>query len=117
MLAGIESLPVEPIEAARVDGASNWQLLRHVVIPLLRPTILVTAMFRTIFAFKVFDEVFLLTSGGPGTATEVISLYINRVYFFQFRWGYGAFLSVLTILLIGIFMVAYNGLVRARSTT
>ncbi len=116
MLAGIESLPTEPVEAARVDGASDWQLLRHVVIPMLRPTILVTLMFRTIFAFKVFDEVFLLTGGGPGTATEVVSLYINRVYFHQFRWGYGAFLSVLTILLIGIFIVAYNWLVRTRST-
>ncbi len=115
MLAGIESLPREPIEAARVDGASDWQLLRHVVIPLLRPTILVTLMFRTIFAFKVFDEVFLLTAGGPGTATEVISMYINRVFFLQFRMGYGAFLSLITILLIAIFIVAYNNLVRARS--
>ncbi len=115
MLAGIESLPKETMEAARVDGASDWQLLRHVVIPLLRPTILVTLMFRTIFAFKVFDEVYLLTSGGPGTATEVISLYINRVFFGQFRMGYGAFLSVLTILFISVFIVIYHNLVRARS--
>lgn len=115
MLAGIESLPRETLEAARVDGASDWQLLLYVILPLMRPTILVTLMFRTIFAFKVFDEVYLLTSGGPGTATEVISLYINRVFFGQFRMGYGAFLSVLTILFISIFIIIYHNLVRARS--
>lgn len=115
MLAGIESLPRELMEAARVDGATNWQMLHYIVIPLLRPTILVTLMFRTIFAFKVFDEIFLLTSGGPGTATEVVSLYIQRVFFGQFRMGYGAFLSLLTIALIAIFIIAYNNLVRTRS--
>jgi multiple sugar transport system permease protein len=115
MLAGIESLPIEPIEAARVDGASDWQLLRYVILPLLRPTIVVTLMFRTIFAFKVFDEIYLLTSGGPGTATEVISLYINRVFFSQGRMGYGAFLSVLTILLTVIFITGYLRLARSRS--
>ncbi len=115
MLAGIESLPIEPIEAARVDGASDWQLLRHIVLPLLAPTILVTLMFRTIFAFKVFDEVFLLTSGGPGNATEVISLYINRVFFSQSRMGYGALLGVITIALTAVFVIAYNRVARARS--
>jgi multiple sugar transport system permease protein len=115
MLAGVESLPREPIEAARVDGASNWQLLRYVMLPLLRPTLVVTLMFRTIFAFKVFDEVYLLTGGGPGTATEVISLYINRVFFAQFRMGYGAFLSVITMLLTAIFIVSYTVLVKRRS--
>ncbi len=115
MLAGIESLPLEPIEAARVDGASDWQLLRYVVLPLLRPTILVTLMFRTIFAFKVFDEVFLLTSGGPGNATEVISLYINRVFFNQSRMGYGALLAIVTIGITAIFVFGYNRLSKARS--
>jgi multiple sugar transport system permease protein len=115
MLAGVESLPRETMEAARVDGASDWQLLRYVIFPLMRPTILVTLMFRTIFAFKVFDEVYLLTSGGPGTATEVVSLYINRVFFGQFRMGYGAFLSVLTILFISVLIIIYHNLARARS--
>lgn len=115
MLAGIESLPRESIEAARVDGASDWQLLRYVILPLMRPTLLVTLMFRTIFAFKVFDEVYLLTGGGPGTATEVVSLYINRVFFGQFRMGYGAFLSVLTILFISVFIIIYSNLVKVRS--
>jgi multiple sugar transport system permease protein len=115
MLAGIESLPRETIEAARVDGASDSQLLRYVILPLLRPTLLVTLMFRTIFAFKVFDEVYLLTGGGPGVATEVVSLYINRVFFGQFRMGYGAFLSVLTILFISVFIIIYSNLVKIRS--
>jgi multiple sugar transport system permease protein len=114
MLAGIESLPIEPIEAAKVDGASDWQLLRHIVLPLLRPTILVALMFRTIFAFKVFDEVYLLTSGGPGNATEVISLYINRVFFGQSRMGYGAFLSLVTILTTTVFVVIYNRVAKTR---
>jgi multiple sugar transport system permease protein len=114
MLAGIESLPIEPMEAARVDGASNWQILRYIMLPLLRPTILVALLFRTIFAFKVFDEVFLLTGGGPGNATEVISLYINRVFFSQSRMGYGAFLSVVTILVTAVFVVIYSRFVRAR---
>ena len=115
LLAGIESLPIEPYEAARVDGATNWQLLRYITIPMLRSTILVTLMFRTIFAFKVFDEVFLLTGGGPGTRTEVISMYINKVYFHQFRWGYGAFLSIVTIVLISLFVIIYNNRIRPRS--
>jgi len=114
MLAGIESLPIEPIEAARVDGASDWQLLRHIILPLLRPTIIVALMFRTIFAFKVFDEVFLLTSGGPGNATEVISLYINRVFFAQSRMGYGAFLSLVTIATVAVLLILYNRLSQAQ---
>jgi len=114
MLAGIESLSIEPIEAARVDGASDWQLLRHIILPLLRPTIIVALMFRTIFAFKVFDEVFLLTSGGPGNATEVISLYINRVFFTQSRMGYGAFLSLVTIGATAIFVIVYNQIAKAQ---
>ena len=114
MLAGIESLSIEPIEAARVDGASDWQLLRHIILPLLRPTIIVALMFRTIFAFKVFDEVFLLTSGGPGNATEVISLYINRVFFTQSRMGYGAFLSLVTIGATAVFVILYNQIAKAQ---
>jgi multiple sugar transport system permease protein len=116
MLAGIQSLPIEPVEAARVDGASGREILQHITLPLLRPTILVTLMFRTIAAFKVFDEVYLLTGGGPGSATEVISLYINRVFFSQLRMGYGALLSVLTIALIAFFVILYSHTTRKEST-
>jgi multiple sugar transport system permease protein len=115
MLAGLESLPVEPIEAARVDGATGWQVLRYIILPLMRPTILVAVLFRTIFAFKVFDEVFLLTGGGPGTASEVVSLYIYQVFFPQSRMGYGALLSVVTIVITMSMVLFYLRSLRRRS--
>jgi len=117
MLAGLESLPAEPLEAARVDGASGAQVLRYIILPLMRPTILVAVLFRTIFAFKVFDEVFLLTGGGPGTASEVVSLYIYQVFFPQSRMGYGAFLSVVTIVVTIVFVSVYLRAARRRRET
>ena len=108
MLAGVESLPHELAEAARVDGASELQIYRRVMLPLMRPTIVVALMLRTIFAFKVFDQIFLLTGGGPGTATEVISLYIYKVYFGQFRLGYGAFLALALALIMSVFVIFYR---------
>ena len=110
LLAGVESLPQELIEAARVDGASEIQIYRHVLLPLLRPTIIVALMLRTILAFKVFDQIFLLTNGGPGTATQVISLHIYKVFFEQFRLGYGALLALITALIVSIFVVFYQWL-------
>ena len=74
-------------------------------------------LFRTIFAFKVFDEVFMLTGGGPGNATEVISMYIYRIFFSQGRMGYGAFLSLLTILLTAVFVIFYSRTVRRSSSS
>ncbi len=108
LLAGLEALPVEVLEAANVDGASGWQRLRYVILPMVGPTFSVVLMFRTIFAFKVFDEIFLLTSGGPGTATEVVSLYIYKVFFAENRLGYGALLAILTILTICAFVGTYR---------
>ena len=112
MLAGVESLPPELTEAARVDGASELQVYRYVIIPLLRPTIIVAVMLRTILAFKVFDQIFALTAGGPGTATQVISLHIYNVFFVQFRLGYGAFLALIMSALITVFVIFYRWLNR-----
>jgi len=108
ILAGLESLPQEVNEAARVDGASESQILRYITLPLLRPTLLTAVMLRTIFAFKVFDEIFLLTGGGPGTATEVISLYIYNVFSRQFRLGYASFLALVLAFIISIFVIFYR---------
>jgi multiple sugar transport system permease protein len=105
-LAGIESLPRDVFEASKIDGASAWQELRLVTLPLMVPTILVTFAFRLVLAFKVFDEVYLLTSGGPGTSTEVISFTLYQRFFTEDRIGYGAAMSVAIIFLISLLLIA-----------
>jgi multiple sugar transport system permease protein len=97
LFAAVEGLPKEVIEAARIDGARNRELVFKIIIPLLKPAIVVALLFRIILAFKVFDEVFLLTSGGPGTSTEVVSLHLYKVFFQQNQMGYGAMLSLVII--------------------
>jgi multiple sugar transport system permease protein len=97
LFAAVEGLPKEVIEAARVDGASNRDIVFKIIIPLLKPAIAVAMLFRAILAFKVFDQIFLLTSGGPGTSTEVVSLHLYKVFFAQNELGYGAMLSLAII--------------------
>ena len=113
MLAGVESLPQDLFEAGRVDGASELQIYRYIMLPLMRATIIVAMMLRTIFAFKVFDQIYLLTNGGPGTTTQVISLYIYQVFFGQFRMGYGAFLALVLAIVMSVFVTAYR-IINAR---
>ena len=108
ILAGIESLPVELNEAARIDGASEMQLIRHVTLPLLRPTISIAVVLRLIFAFKVFDEIYLLTSGGPGNANQVVSFYIQDVFFSQARMGYAAALALAVAIVVVVLVVGYQ---------
>ena len=115
LLAGLESLPQDINEAAQIDGAGHFQRLWYVTLPLLRPTITVAAMLRTIFAFKIFDEIYLLTSGGPGDSTQVITPYIQQVFFIQGRMGYAAAMAVVTAVLITIFVVVYQRVDSALS--
>ncbi|HEV7275985.1 MAG TPA: sugar ABC transporter permease [Devosiaceae bacterium] len=105
LLAGIESLPEDVFEASKMDGASALQELWNITLPLMLPTILVTLAFRLVLAFKVFDEVFLLTGGGPGTATEVISFTIYQRFFSEDRVGYGSAMSVVVIFVISLLLV------------
>ena len=76
--AGLSSLPKEPLEAAVVDGASGWQSLRHITIPLMVPIIVVAVLIRLVAAVKTYDLIYILTRGGPGTATETVSYLIWR---------------------------------------
>jgi multiple sugar transport system permease protein len=116
LFAAVEALPVDVIEAARVDGATGWQALRHIILPLLRPALMVAVTFRSILAFKAFDEVYLLTSGGPGTSTELISLHLYKVFFEQNQLGYGAMLSLAVIAAIVAFLlVSRQALTRSTS--
>ena len=113
LLAAVEALPVEVLEAARVDGATRWQLVRRVMLPLLKPAIVVALVFRTILAFKVFDEVYLLTSGGPGNSTELVTLHLYKVFFEQNQLGYGALLSLALIAAIVAFLLVGGRAMRA----
>jgi multiple sugar transport system permease protein len=104
-LAGLESLPQDVYEAARIDGATAWQELLYVTLPMMVPTIMVTFAFRLVLAFKVFDEVYLLTSGGPGTSTEVVSFTLYQRFFTEDRVGYGAAMAVVVIFLVSLLLV------------
>lgn len=99
LLAGLKALPSEPLEAAQVDGASSWQAFWGVTLPMLRPMIAIAVLFRLVDLLKVFDYIFVLTSGGPGTRTEVISFYAYQRSFTTIEWGYGSVLGILILVL------------------
>jgi multiple sugar transport system permease protein len=94
ILAGLQSMPREPHEAARVDGANVWQVFRNVTLPLLRPVLLVAIVIRSIDAFRVFDTVWTITKGEPGRATEVFSIYAYKEAFVFLNFGMGAAASL-----------------------
>ncbi|MBE0479148.1 sugar ABC transporter permease [Candidatus Aerophobetes bacterium] len=88
LLAGLTSFPREPFEAAIVDGANKWQVLRYITFPLLTPVILTVLFIRIMDAFRIFDEVWMLTSGGPGTATRFVSIEVVRRILVSTDYGY-----------------------------
>ncbi len=109
LLAGLKALPTEPIEASQVDGASAWQSFWHVTLPMLRPMIAIAVLFRLVDLIKVFDYIFVMTSGGPGTKTEVLSYYAYQRSFATIEWGYG---SVLGLVILVLAIVVANLYVR-----
>jgi multiple sugar transport system permease protein len=106
LLAGLSALPREPYEAARMEGASTIQAFFYVTLPLMRPVIAVTLLIRLIFAVKTFDLVFIMTRGGPGTSTDLISYFIYRSAFFGLNIGQASAISVL-LLVIVLSLTAY----------
>ena len=115
LLAGIQSMPVEPFEAARVDGAGAWRTFVDHTLPLLRPTILVAVTLRAIEALTTFDQVYVLTRGGPGTSTQLISIYGYQT-FFQFQQvGYAAAMLFMVALVVLVAAGLSVGLMRRRA--
>jgi multiple sugar transport system permease protein len=107
LLAGLQAIPQEPYEAALIDGSSAWQTFLNVTLPLLKPAILIALLLRTMDLLRVFDQIFILTEGGPGFATETISLYIYRAAFRFFDFGYAAAMSFVLLLLTNIISASY----------
>lgn len=101
ILAGLKSLPAEPYEAAMLDGATPVQLFFLITVPLLRPTLLVALLIRTLDALKIFDIIWAITGGGPGTATTVANLRIYEIGMQHLRIGYAAAISNV-LLVIGL---------------
>jgi multiple sugar transport system permease protein len=102
-LAGLAALPAEPYESALIDGASGWQILRYITLPLLRPTIMVAAIFRSIDLLKTFDIIYSTTGGGPGTASETLNIYIYQTSFRDNLYGKGAaMVTIFLALVLGV---------------
>lgn len=112
LLAGLQAIPQEPYEAALIDGSSRWQTFRHVTLPLLKPAILIVLLLRTMDLLRVFDQIFILTEGGPGFATEMISLYIYRTAFRFFDFGYAAAMSFVLLAVTNVVSVLYLKVLR-----
>ncbi|MBW4662942.1 MAG: sugar ABC transporter permease [Chroococcus sp. CMT-3BRIN-NPC107] len=116
LLAGLQSISPDLYEAYSIDGASPWQSFRQITLPLLMPQILIAALFRFAQAFGVFDLIAVMTNGGPGGATEVVSLYIYSTVMRYLDFGYGAALVVVTFLLL-VVMVAIASFLLSKSRT
>jgi multiple sugar transport system permease protein len=117
LLAGLQAIPQEPYEAALIDGSSAWQTFRHVTLPLLKPAILIALLLRTMDLLRVFDQIFILTQGGPGSSTEMVSLYIYRTAFRFFDFGYAAAMSFVLLLLTNIISVSYIRLLQKQEAS
>lgn len=113
-LAGLQSLPKDPVEAAQVDGATTWQVIRQVKIPLLAPVIWVAVLLRIIDAFRSLEVMFIMTFGGPGRETEVLSLNIYKTAFMSQRLGLAAVNAI--FLLVFIILLSMAFLMIARPT-
>ena len=100
VLGGLAALPTEPYESARLDGASEWQLFRYITLPLLAPFLVVAAVIRTIDAVKAFDTIYVISQGGPGTASETINLYLYLQAFAFYNVGNASAVVVVFFVII-----------------
>jgi multiple sugar transport system permease protein len=110
VLGGLAALPVEPFESARLDGASAWQSFRHITLPLVLPFLMVAAIIRTIDAIKSFDLIYVISQGGPGTASETINIYLYLQAFAFYNIGYASavvavFFAVIVVLALCLLYV------------
>ena len=115
VLGGLASLPTEPYESARIDGASEWQLFRYITLPLILPFLVVAAVIRTIDAVKAFDTIYVISQGGPGTASETINLYLYLQAFAFYNVGNAsAVVVVFFAIIVALALLLLHARERAR---
>jgi ABC-type sugar transport system permease subunit len=112
LLAGLQSIPPEVIEAAKLDGATSFQRLRLVILPMLKPLILVLVVISTIWDFKIFDQVYVMTGGGPARSTEVLEIATWREAFTQLDFGLGSALAIALFVVLVLITALYIRLIR-----
>ncbi len=115
-LAALQSLPRSAIEAARMDGASTWQQIIYIKIPLMMPVLIVAALLRMIDAFKVLEVIFIMTNGGPGLSTEILSLRIYKTAFVSWELGRAAALSNILLTIVLVIAIAMFVYTKIRDT-
>jgi multiple sugar transport system permease protein len=113
-LAALQSLPASVMEAARIDGASRWQTIVHVKLPLMMPVIIVAALLRLIDAFKVLEVIYIMTEGGPGLSTEIMSLHIYKMAFVSQQLGRASALSAMLLLVVLLLTLAFIVISKIR---
>lgn len=107
LFSGLIAIPEEYLESARIDGATSLKEVRYIILPLLKPTMIVAILFRSLDIIRMFDLVYGLTGGGPGTSSEVSSFYIYLTSFPYWRIGYGAALSWIFMIIVSIIITIY----------
>jgi multiple sugar transport system permease protein len=112
--AGLASLPVEPFDSAKIDGASSFQTLKHITIPLLKPVFVVVLILRSMVVFRMFQLVYAMTEGGPGDTTEVLGLYIYKAAFIYTDMGFAAASSWILLAIIALLSIIYINALRRR---
>jgi multiple sugar transport system permease protein len=116
LLAGLQVIPDEVYEAARIDGASAWQSFRRMTLPLLRPALAVALIFRTLQAFLIFDVIYIMTGGGPGVSTETLSFLNWQTFLVGTDFGYGGAISVMLVVIALAISAVYVRVLRPATS-
>lgn len=117
LLAGLQALPPEVFESARVDGAGTWQTFRHITFPMLLPVSITVIVIRALEAFKLFDIVMVMTGGGPGTSTETVTMYAYQVSMKNGNLGYASAIAYALLIMVTIFTLLFLSITRRRAAT
>ena len=114
LYAGLQSMPLDQIEAAKIDGANNWQLFTKIKLPNLRQLIIIIFMMRTMAAFRLFDRVNVTTGGGPGISTETLAIYNYTTTFTKLRVGRGCAIGVITLIILAVIINVIMKVLRVK---
>ena len=117
LLAGLQVIPQDIYEAAKIDGASAWQTFRRLTLPLLMPALMVALIFRTLSSFLIFDVAFIMTGGSPGTSTQVLSVLNYQAFLDDLNFGYGGAIAVAMVVMALIIAAIYVPVLRVEGQT